>query len=79
MKMTKCDVCGKVVRDKEANLILFVEHADAAVMVRSKRSGEYVNVCDIERDVCRSCSIKILKMLFPNHEFLPENEYENNH
>lgn len=75
MKLTRCDACGKIVKEKEANLISFKERTGAMVMVKN-RIGEYTNICDEERDVCRACSIKILKVIFPNREFLPEEEYE---
>ena len=74
MKLTKCDACGKVVRASDANLFTFKESGGAAVMVKEK-NGEYMNISDTERDICRSCSIRILKFMFPNREFLPEDEY----
>lgn len=75
MNLKKCDACGKIVREKEANMISFIEHANAMVMVKNN-VGSYTNICDEERDVCRACSIKILKILFPGREFMPEEEYE---
>ena len=75
MKLTQCDVCGKVAREGEMSTIHFEEGSNSPIIVQ-KKDGSYTNICDIKRDVCRSCAIKIMQMVLPRTTFLPEDEYE---
>ena len=74
MKLIKCDSCGKVFRENETNVLTFKEHGGAEVFVKVK-DGSYSNTCDLERDLCRECSIKVLQILCPKWVFLPIEEY----
>lgn len=75
MKLTQCDVCGKVAKSGDMGVIQFTEGVNAEIIVK-KKDGEYTNICDIKRDICRNCAIKILQMVLPRTEFLPEDQYD---
>lgn len=74
MKLTKCDVCGEI--KKNTNKIVYDDGSPECDVLVKTITGEYDNICHIEVDICRKCSIKILEQIKPRLTFMPFEQYK---
>ena len=78
MKLIACDVCGKIMRPSESSSVNFHNGDGKNAWIFIKESnGTYEYISDeIEKDVCRTCALKMLKIICPKFVFPDESEYE---
>ena len=74
MKMVKCDVCGSVVHNDDASALAMTFGSDGILYNRG--NGDCGTLHEIKKDLCRTCAIKIAKILYPKIHFLGEEEYK---
>ena len=63
MKMTKCDVCGKVVDENEAAMIV-IHPGGREKRWEFKNKGSSTFVCEESFDLCKWCVMKSLRQYY---------------
>lgn len=72
MKLTSCDVCGKIIRNGVEWTVEFKSGSDVLLL-----NGDDVHeVGDRSKDVCAECVVKLFNMMFPNRTFMTIEEYK---
>jgi len=75
MKLTRCDVCGEIVKEREAGEIHYKEGAFGSVYIQTEDGG-YMNIDEVHSDICRKCAISVLKIIKPKYVFKPIEDYQ---
>ena len=76
MKLSRCDVCKKIMRDNEVGTLTFEEGSGTKSEIIVDEGDGWTNLCKIKIDICRKCMLPILKTVYPNVKYLPEEEYK---
>lgn len=73
MKLSKCDVCGAI--KESTNKIIYEDGEVGGDVLVKMADGTWDNICRVEVDICRKCSLNILKQLKPHIPFVPYEKY----
>lgn len=73
MKLTKCDVCGKIMNPSYVGTIKIKTPFSDDVCIKIKED-DYLGIGEIKRDICSECAIKILNIVLPNRTLISVSE-----
>ena len=75
MKLSKCDLCGKLVPVNEASSVVLKEGKGDGNILRVYGEDETTNIESIEADLCLKCAINIAHILRPQMKLIPLENY----
>jgi len=73
MNLVRCDVCGKILKPNDS--VGKISY-DGNFEVIFKNGDDFDGFYSVERDVCRKCTIDIMRVLRPRLTFLNDDEYD---
>ena len=76
MKLSRCDVCNRVMEYGDICTLIFEEGNGRISEIIVNEGDGWTNLCKVQVDICRKCVLPILKTINPNIEYLPDEKYK---